>query len=352
MTRKNSSTISDDDLEESASESPRGPRSVAESPLDARILELEDEAESPFLRGQRRVPVRRGPLPRRAAGNLKTVLGILISVAGLALICIPLRQYALQSWRFRLDSSNNIALSGNAHVSRSQVLEVMASDIDRNIFFVPLEQRKAQLQQIPWVQSAFVMRLLPNRLKIVVAERTPVAFVEMNSHIELIDANGVVMEIPPNLTSKYSFPVMVGMADSDPLSMRAARMKIYMQLIKELDADGARYSSNLSDVDLSDPEDVKATATDPQGVVLVHLGTVNFLERFKVYVAHVQEWRTQFPKLESVDLRYEHQVIVNPDSTSADATQNQNPVARSAAAPEEAPKEHGKAAPAKTKKHH
>ena len=49
----------------------------------------------------------------------------------------------------------------------------------------------------------------------------------------------------------------------------------------------------------------------------MHLGSSDFLERFKVYVAHVQEWRTQFQKLESVDLRYEHQVIVNPDSTSA-----------------------------------
>ena len=51
----------------------------------------------------------------------------------------------------------------------------------------------------------------------------------------------------------------------------------------------------------------------------MHLGSSDFLERFKVYVAHVQEWRTQFQKLQSVDLRYQHQVIVNPDSTSANA---------------------------------
>ena len=66
---------------------------------------------------------------------------------------------------------------------------------------------------------------------------------------------------------------------------------------------------------------MKATVTDPHGAVLVHLGSSNFLERFKVYVAHVQEWRTQFQKLESVDLRYDHQVIVNPDSAGGSATQ-------------------------------
>ena len=109
---------------------------------------------------------------------------------------IVLHQYATQSWRFRLDSSDNIAISGTDNVSRSQIMDVLASDIDRNIFFVPLDQRKKQLEQIPWVQSASVMRLLPNRLKIVIRERTPVAFVEINSHIELIDASGVIMDLP------------------------------------------------------------------------------------------------------------------------------------------------------------
>ena len=122
--------------------------------------------------------------------------------------------------------------------------------------------------------------------------------------------------LPAGQQAKYSFPVVVGMTDTEPLSTRAARMKMYVQLMKELDAGGAHYSRDLSDVDLSDPDDVKATVTDPNGAVLVHLGSSNFLERFKIYVAHVQEWRTQFQKLESVDLRYDHQVIVNPDSAS------------------------------------
>jgi cell division protein FtsQ len=53
---------------------------------------------------------------------------------------------------------------------------------------------------------------------------------------------------------------------------------------------------------------------DPDGEVLVHLGGSDFAERFKIYKAHVQEWRSQFQKLDSVDLRYDNQVIVNPDS--------------------------------------
>ena len=52
------------------------------------------------------------------------------------------------------------------NVTRAQVLEVMGGDIGRNIFFVPLAQRQEQLEQIPWVESASVMRFVPNRLRV------------------------------------------------------------------------------------------------------------------------------------------------------------------------------------------
>ena len=46
----------------------------------------------------------------------------------------------------------------------------------------------------------------------------------------------------------------------------------------------------------------------------VHVGSSgNYLQRYKTYVTHVQQWRQQFEKLESVDLRYDGQIIVNPD---------------------------------------
>ncbi len=60
----------------------------------------------------------------------------------------------------------------------------------------------------------------------------------------------------------------------------------------------------------------------------MHLGSSNYLERYKIYVAHVQEWRQQFDKLESVDLRYDRQIIVNPD---LQGTMKQAPLSTEAA---------------------
>ena len=98
---------------------------------------------------------------------------------------------------------------------------------------------------------------------------------------------GTLMELPGAGKQKFSFPVIVGMNPGEPLSTRAARMKIYNQLVRELDSDGAHYSQDLSEVDISDQDDVKVLANDPAGAVLVHLGSADFLSRYKIYVTHV-----------------------------------------------------------------
>src|SRR5271155_1500669 len=326
MARKSGSTISQEELYPPAHEPARPAPDGALD--DARMLDLDVEQESPFLRGQKRVSVRRGSLPKKAATGL--TWGILAAV--ILFVCstavAALYHYGEHSWRFRVDSSDDIEITGLQNVTRFQIMEVMGGDIGRNIFFVPLSDRKQALEKIPWVESASVMRFVPNRLRIEIHERTPVAFARVGSKILLIDPVGTLMDLPAAGKKKYSFPVILGMNPGEPASTRAARMKTYNDLVSQLDAGGAHYSQDLSEVDLSDAEDVKVLANDPQGEVLVHLGSSNYLDRYKVYVSHVREWRQQFDKLESVDLRYDRQIIVNPDLPG---TGKQTPLAPSAA---------------------
>lgn len=291
-------------------------------PIDARVFDLEPEQESPFLRAQKRVPVRRSPLPKKAVNRLKYVVAGLAVVAVVVAIAGMVYRYGRTSPRFCLESSDSIELTGNRNVTRDQVMEVFGQDISRNLFMVPLEERKGQLEQIPWVESATVMRLLPNRLSVAIKERTPVAFAQIGSRILLADAGGVLMEPPSGEGQQtYSYPVILGMGEAEPPSKREATLRIYMNVVRDLDSGGANYSRDIGEIDLSDPQDVKITVTDQQGQVLIHLGSSSFLERYKVFVGHVQEWRQQVPRVDSVDLRYGGQVIVNPDGIAGGVTQ-------------------------------
>jgi len=307
MARKASSTISQEELY------PRSDDDARADLDDARLVDLEVEEESPFLRAQKRVSVRRNSISKRTAtylgwGLLSTVIVFFGSVTVAAAY-----HYGEHSWRFRIESSDDIEINGLEDVPRSQIIEVMGGDIGRNVFYVPLALRKKQLEQIPRVESASVMRFVPNRLRIEIKERTPVAFARIGSKIFLIDSTGVLMDLPVASKKKFSFPVVLGMSLAEPQSMKTLRMKTYNQVITELDSTGAHYSKDLSEVDLSDPDDVKILTDDSAGPVLVHLGASDFLDRFKIYITRVQEWRHQFARLDSVDLRYEHQIVVNPD---------------------------------------
>ena len=288
-------------------------------------LDLDGE-EAQFLRTNRRVPVRRNAIPKKTASQLKiagVAAAVIVAFGGLSAWAY---NYGMSSWRFRIQSSDAVEITGVKNASRAHVMEVAGADIGRNVFFVPLEERKKQLELIPWVQEATVMRLLPNRIAVTIHERTPVAFAQIGSRISLIDANGVVMGLPANRQTKFSFPVIRGITDTEPLSSRAVAMKIYNRLVSELspsDGDeasskGPNYVKQLSEVDLSDPENVKVTANDPGGTMVVHLGAQDFLPRYKLYVSHIAEWRQQFQNIQSVDLRYDGQVVVNPDKTASE----------------------------------
>jgi cell division protein FtsQ len=305
MARKPSGTILQEELY------PPSPEPAREELDDARLVDLDVDEESPFLRGQKRVSARRSSLPKKTASRLLWASIAAVILCAAAIAAAALYEYGERSWRFRVDSSDNIDVTGMQNVTKAQIMEVMGADIGRNIFFIPLAQQKAQLEQIPWVESASVMRFVPNRLKVEIHERTPVAFARVGPRISLIDAGGTLMELPQK--HKYSFPVILGMNPGEPLSTRAPRMKAYNDLVQELDSSGARYSQDLSEVDLSDLENMKVRVNDPAGDVLVELGSSDYLKRYKTYVSHVQEWRQQFQKLESVNLRYDNQVIVNPD---------------------------------------
>jgi len=305
MARKSGPTILQEELYPSSAER------VREEIDGARLIDLDVDEESPFLRGQKRVSARRSSLPQKTANRLlwAVVAALVLCLAGIG--SGALYRYGERSWRFRVESSDNIEVTGMQNVSKGQLMEVLGGDIGRNIFFIPLAQQKAQLEQIPWVESASVMRFVPNRLKVEIHERTPVAFARVGPRMALIDAGGTLMELSPK--RKFSFPVILGMNPGEPLSTRAPRMKAYNELVQELDSGGARYSQDLSEVDLSDLENLKVRVNDPAGDVLVQLGSSDYLNRYKIYVGHVQDWRQQFQKLETVNLRYDNQVIVNPD---------------------------------------
>lgn len=304
-----------------------------------------DEAEGePFLRARRRVPVRKGILPQWAKtrwGKVVLVTGGLAVVGTAAGVLVLTRSFLEHDPRFRIERAAAIQTVGNSELSRTDLLSVFGPDIRRNLFLVPLAERRVELERFPWVERATVMRVWPNQLRVAVTERTPIAFVQVRGRIELADRDGVILDMPPQemAARQYSFPVVSGINPGDPLSVRSARMHIYQRFIGDLDSGNEKVSTQLSEIDVSDPGDVKATVPSAGVDLRLQFGQEDFLSRWRNYEAHIAQWRQQYPNLAGVDLRYDHEVVLKLNQTAQAKPAAMEPAAAPAArsvAPSEA----------------
>jgi cell division protein FtsQ len=280
----------------------------------------QEEAEYAPRRGQLRLRFR--GLRRSVGGRI--VFGVLVFgvLAAVAVAAAGARYYLMHDARFVLTTTDDIQITGAEHLTRDQVLSVFGADLERNIFRVSLAERQADLERLPWVAHATVMRLLPNVLRVEITERMPVAFVRQGTQIGLVDASGVLLDMPPDAAGDphYSFPVLTGLSSQQTLAARAARMQIYQQFMHDLDSTGQHLTDSVSEVDVSDPEDVKALITSGSSDILVHFGEEQFLKRYKEFEEHLPEWRQAYPKLASADMRYEGQIVLEMQGDGDAAT--------------------------------
>ena len=90
------------------------------------------------------------------------------------------------------------------------------ADVDGySIFWVNTRQAAQQIEELPYVKQATVRTALPNRVRIDVEERTPVALWRVNGQDLWVDADGVTM---PIASEGVSLPVFT---DLDGSSVRA-----------------------------------------------------------------------------------------------------------------------------------
>jgi cell division protein FtsQ len=240
------------------------------------------------------------------------LLATLTVLGGFAASAYLLKNYLDRDSRFRIAGTGNIEASGLTEVSRSEMLPVFGEDIGRNIFFVPLNERRRQLEQLPWVERATVMRLLPDQIRVSIVERQPVAFaLQPNGLTGLVDADGVLLSMPAAMMAQrhYSFPVVSGINAGDSLDSRRARMAVYQRLLAELDADGQKISGQISDVDITDPEDLRMRMQDDPTLLVI--GQEHFLKRYQIFKQNIAQWRQMHPDLVSVDLRIEQYPVLS-----------------------------------------
>jgi cell division protein FtsQ len=278
---------------------------------------LDGEEESPYLRRQKAVSVRR----RGISWSRRWLLFFITVVAPVGISSYLLTTFVLSSPRFELRSADDIQLTGNQFVSREDVANALGLPLHAGsgpglkALRLSLEAQRKQVEAIAWVRSAALTRVLPNRLVVRVTERTAVAYANVGGHVSLVDSEGVLLDKPES--AFFDLPVITGLdpnAGSEPCRTRIA---LYQDFMHQLGDEIAHSGWIVSEADISDGDDLKALLVQGRETLQVHFGRENFVQHFHTFLALLPELRKSTAPLDSVDLRYRNQVVVNPQGRTS-----------------------------------
>jgi cell division protein FtsQ len=279
--------------------------------------------ERRYLRRQKPVEVRSRRFSRRGWPAVRLWMVVSFGLIGVGAAAYFGARFFLFSPTVQFSSYDQIEVLGIQYVSRTAVTDRFASDLGQSILRVPLEARRQALETIPWVAQVRVQRVLPSRVRVEITERTPVAFLRTTAGLALVDAQGAILERP--LEANFHFPVVTGLSEAVPLAQRKQRLGMFLEFLREADLARSDASDSVSEVDLADPADLRVTLTGLPGLeseapLLVRFGDQDFVNKYRLLVENIDQWRRRTGRIESIDLRFARQVVVNPEQQLA-ATQ-------------------------------
>ena len=254
----------------------------------------------------------RGPNPWARIAALSTLL-ILTGAAIYAAQQFEL--FVIRDPRFALpapseygEESPGLHLEGLKYASRLQVLRVFQQDVGRSVSLFPLAERRKALMRIPWIKDAAIQRTWPNQITVRVIEREPVAFLQLQSEgitrYPLIDTDGVILEPPAR--ALFDVPVLIGVRTEETQTMRGLRVRRMQRLLKDLGAS----ANKVSEVDVSDLDNLHVRVKVDRRSILLIMGDHNFRSRFQGFLDHIDEIQKRISDMVALDLRLDDRITV------------------------------------------
>lgn len=199
-----------------------------------------------------------------------------------------------------------VLLRGAHQTAHQEVLDALGPVIGDSILRLSLDEARARVEQIGWVRSAAVTRLLPDTVSIAIREREPAAVWQMNGQLHLIDDSGaMICEVG---AYEYSnLPLIVGSgapeAAAGILQALGARPALQKRVYALVRVGGRRWDMRLrNEIKVKLPEENYERAVDD--LALLHSAQA-----------------TLDQPLEYIDLRDPERMVVRKRG-EADATAN------------------------------
>ena len=203
-------------------------------------------------------------------------------------------------------------ISGNARISKGEVIAVLEGLRGSNMATVDLEPWRQRLLSSPWVAEAVMRRVLPGTVAVAISERRPMGIARVGDALSLVDDRGeIIDEFGPNY-AELDLPIISGLAavsTGADASIDRERAILAVRVIADLQPHPS-LASLVSEIDVTDARD--AVVLLKGDTALLRLGDERFAERLQSYLDIAPALRERVASIDYVDLRFDERVYVRP----------------------------------------
>ena len=246
---------------------------------------------------RRRRPLPIGRFARRAV--IVLLLAVIPAAGGLG------GWWFLTSPRFAV---KDVDVRGAHLVSTDRILEAAQIPRGRSVFLLDPQRIARQVEALPEVQRAEVVRELPNRVTVVVEERKPFTLVHAG-RLHWIDESGHVLGREAQAVTPPT-PVISGLSEAELLSVGAApngKARDALRLIRALLRSGSALASEISEIDMGYGDGPVLYTVNG---VEVRLGAEDWEERLARLEGVLAQQTARDAHIRTVDLRFRDQVVL------------------------------------------
>jgi len=249
---------------------------------------------------------------RRVAAALKLAYKICLFTAAAALLSGPI----YVAYTSAIFTVRDIAFEGCRRADVRKLEDIIRSEFPSHMLRIDLASLRDRLEKEPWVRRVEIRRVLPSDLIVSVQERVPAAILEIHGELMVADAEGSLLDGYQPAYGKLDVPVFKGLVGDDAAGYRAyqdenaARVKLGLSMLAELDAGSPSYAAQISEVDLSDRTNIKLLLVDDTSELIV--GDRDFLRRLRRFVSNADGYRQakmKYGEMSSIDLRFDGEIV-------------------------------------------
>lgn len=238
---------------------------------------------------------------KRVMVFLKRVLLAMSLIAVAAIIVLSIR---LADTLFPLQK---VIVTGNKNLEEERIKDVMDTGNEKGLLRISLKDVDRKLKTLPWIKKAALRKQFPDAIMINVEESVPMAILDYNGGLFMIDGGGSILEEIKEEKTPF-LPVIKGI---DYEGSNADVMEA-LKLIEALDSKGILSSKESVEITLGPEHSGLSMNMDGE---LFRVGYGRYAEKFQSWKDLEPEIRKRGIEVEYVDLRFVGKVVLKPFKT-------------------------------------